>query len=432
LASLAWWLPVRERFFIGPWTLTFLDTLSVLGRSFTLGEADRPALVVLYITAAFWFGAAYVARAGRLFVPLGLGMVVLLTAALAVEPFLYAALLIEMAVLVSIPFLISVGKPVGPGVLRYLTFQTLGMPFILFTGWMLTGAEGSSGEFGLVSQASILIALGFAFLLAVFPFYTWIPMLAKESHPYAAAFVFLLLPGTISFLGLGFLDQYSWLRTSENTYSLLQFTGILMVVTAGVWAAFQTHLERMLAYALILEIGLSFIAIGLSQGGEAGTYLGLFFAGLLPRGLSLGVWALALAVIRPRFSTLSFREVQGLARVAPVACGSLILAHFSLAGLPLLSGFPVRLALLEGLSEVSLLRAMWVLLGSLGLLIAGLRTLAVLVMGREDGGWEVTETWTQRLFLLTGLVGLVLLGLVPQWFLPLLARLPLAFEQLVP
>jgi hypothetical protein len=75
---------------------------------------------------------------------------------------------------------------------------------------------------------------------------------------------------------------------------------------------------------------------------------------------------------------------------------------------------------------------MWVLLGSLGLLIAGLRTLAVLVMGREDGGWEVTETWTQRLFLLTGLVGLVLLGLVPQWFLPLLARLPLAFEQLVP
>ena len=432
LAALAWWLPVQERFFIGPWTLTFLDTLSVLGRSFTLGEADRPALVVLYLTAAFWFGAAPVARSGRLFVPLGLGMVVLLTAAIAVEPFLYAALLIEMAVLVSIPFLISVGKPVGPGVLRYLTFQTLGMPFILFTGWMLTGVEASPGELGLVPQASILIALGFAFLLAVFPFYTWIPMLAKESHPYTAAFVFLVLPGTISLLGLGFLDRFSWLRTSENTYFLLRSTGILMVVTAGVWAAFQTHLERMLAYALILEIGFSFISIGLAQGAQAGTYLGIFFAALLPRGLSLGVWALALAVIRTRFPVLSFREVQGLARVAPIACGSLVLAHFSLAGLPLLAGFPVRLAQLEGLSEISLLNALWVLLGSLGLLIGGLRTLAVLVMGREDGVWQVTETWVQRVFLLSGVASLIILGLVPQWFLPLLARLPLAFEQLVP
>jgi NADH-quinone oxidoreductase subunit N len=432
LAALAWWLPVQERFFIGPWTLTFLDTLSVLGRRFTLAGPDRPALVVLYLTASFWFGAAYVAQAGRLFVPLGLGMVVLLTAAIAVEPFLYAALLIEMAVLVSIPFLISVGKPVGPGVLRYLTFQTLGMPFILFTGWMLSGIEAGPSEFGLFRQASVLIALGFAFLLAVFPFYTWIPMLAKESHPYAAAFVFLLLPGTISLLGLGFLDRFSWLRTSENTYILLRGAGILMVVTAGFWAAFQTHLERILAYALILEIGFSFIAIGLAEGTQAGTYLGFFFAALLPRGLSLGVWALALAIIRSRFPVLSFREVQGLARTAPIACGSLVLAHFSLAGLPLLAGFPVRLALLEGLSEVSLLSALWVLLGCLGLLVGGLRTLAVLVMGREEGQWQVTETWTQRFYLLSGVVSLVILGLIPQWFLPLLARLPLAFEQLVP
>lgn len=432
LAALAWWLPIKERFFIGPWTLTFLDTLSVLGRRFTLAEADRPALVVLYLTAAFWFGAAYVAQAGPLFVPLGLGMVVLLTAAVAVEPFLYAALFIEMAVLVSIPFLISVGKPVGRGVLRYLTFQTLGMPFILLTGWMLSGMEASPGALELVPHVSVLIALGFALLLAVFPFYTWIPMLAKESHPYTAAFVFLLLPGTISLLGLGFLDRFTWLRTSENTYALLRSAGVLMVVTAGIWAAFQTHLERILAYALILEIGFSFIAIGLAQGTQAGTFLGIFFAALLPRGLSLGVWALALATIRSRFSVLSFREVQGFARCAPVACGSLVLAHFSLAGLPLLAGFPVRLALLEGLSEVSLLSALWVLLGCLGLLAGGLRTLAVLVMGREEGQWQVTESWSQRFFLISGAVSLVILGLVPQWFLPLLARLPLAFEQLVP
>jgi NADH-quinone oxidoreductase subunit N len=432
LAALAWWLPVQERFFIGRWTLTFQDTLFVLGRSFTLAEADRPALVVLYLTSTFWFGAAYVARPGRLFIPLGLGMVVLLTAAVAVEPFLYAALLIEMAVLVSIPFLISVGKPVGPGVLRYLTFQTLGMPFILFTGWMLSGVEASTGELVVIPHASVLIGLGFALLLAIFPFHTWIPMLAKEGHPYATAFVFLLLPGTISLLGLGFLDRFAWLRASESTYELLRTTGIVMVAIAGVWAAFQTSLDRMLAYAIILEIGLSFIALGLAQGEEAATYLGIFFAALLPRGLSLGVWALALSVIQMRFQDLSFREVQGLARIAPIACGSLVLAHFSLAGFPLLASFPVRLALMEGLSQISLFSALWVLFGSLGMVIGGLRTLAVLVMGSEEQNWQLTETWTQRIYLTAGVVNLLILGLVPQWFLPYFARLSLAFEQLVP
>jgi formate hydrogenlyase subunit 3/multisubunit Na+/H+ antiporter MnhD subunit len=431
LAALAWWLPEQERFFLGPWTLEFVDTLSVLGRRFTLEANDRPALVVLYLTAGLWFGAAFVARSGRVFVPLGLGMVVLLTAAIAVEPFLYAALLIEMAVLVSIPFLVTPGKRIGPGVLRYLTFQTLGMPFILFTGWLLSGAEAGPVDAGPVLQASMLIVFGFAFLLAVFPFYTWIPMLAQEAHPYAAAFVFLLLPGATALFGLNFLDRFAWLRTSPNTYLLFRSMGILMVVTAGVWAAFQRRLDRMLAYALILEIGLSFIAAGLAEGEQGSAFLGIFFAALLPRGLSLGVWALALAVIHAKAPEPSFREVQGMARTTPLAAGALLMAHFSLAGLPLLAGFHVRLALLEGLAQVSLVDAFWVLLGLLGLLVGGLRSLAVLVMGEVESPWQITESWLQRVYLMLGIAGLLVIGLFPQWFLPLFANLPQAFEQLV-
>jgi formate hydrogenlyase subunit 3/multisubunit Na+/H+ antiporter MnhD subunit len=432
LAALAWWLPEQERFFIGPWTLEFTDTLSILGRRFLLEASDRPALVVLYLTAGLWFGAASVARSGRIFVPLGLGAVVLLTAAIAVEPFLYAALLIEMAVLVSIPFLVIPGKRVGRGLLRYLTFQTLGMPFILFTGWLLTGAEAGPVDAGPVLQASVLIVFGFAFLLAVFPFYTWIPMLAEEAHPYAAAFIFFLLPGALSLFGLNFLDRFAWLRTSPNTYFLLRSMGILMVVTAGVWAAFQQRLDRMLAYALILEIGLSFIAVGLAEGERAGAFLGIFFAALLPRGLSLGVWALALAIIDQKLPNPGFQEVRGIARRMPLVAGALLMAHFSLAGLPLLAGFHVRLALLEGLAQVSLADAVWVLLGLVALLIGGLRTLAVLVMGEVESAWEVTESWTQRVFLTIGMAGLLTIGLFPQWFLPLFANLPQAFEQLVP
>lgn len=432
LGSLAWWLPGDEYFFIGPWTVRIVETWSVLGRSFILGMDDRPALVVIFLGTALWFGAASVARTGSSFVPIGLGMVALLTAAIAVEPFLYAALILEIAVLVSIPLLARPGKPVGRGVLRYLTFQTLGIPFILMTGWTLTGIEANPGELGVVLRASVLMGIGFAILLAVFPFHTWIPMLSQESHPYAASFIFLLLPAAITFFGLGFLDRFAWLRNSEVVYIVLRAAGVLMVVTAGLWAAFQRHLGRMLGYAVILEIGLSLIAISLVQGEQVERFLGILFAALLPRGISLGVWALALTMIWFRSEQLDYRSVQGIARSAPLAAGSLVLAHFSLAGLPLLAGFPVRLALLEGLSQVSLITAFWTLVGSVGLMVGGLRTLAVLIMGPDEDEWRVSESPVERVYLAAGIIGMLVIGLFPQWFLPVFAEMSAAFRNLVP
>ena len=432
LAGLALWMPVREQLFVGGWVLSFSDTLSVFGRSFTLEAVDRPALIVLYLTTALWFGAAPLARPGKLFVPLGLGMVALLTAAIAVEPFLYAALLIEMAVLASIPFLTLPGKEAGQGVLRYLTFQTLGVPFILLTGWMLTGVGTAPEDQGLVLRVMVTMGLGFAFLLAVFPFHSWIPMLAQEANPYSAAFVFLLLPGSIMLLGLGFLNNFAWLRTLPGTYLLLRSVGVLMVVTAGIWAAFQRHLGRMLAYGLILEIGFAFISIGLAEGTQTGTFLGIFFANIGPRGLALGVWALALAALRSQAGDLSFKNTQGLARRFPIAAGSLILAHFSLAGLPLLASFPIRLALLDGLVLASPASTFWVLIGIVGFMIGGFRSLMGLVAGADEVKWQVSESWFLIGYLLIGVLGLLMLGLFPQWFMSLSASMPRAFEQLVP
>jgi hypothetical protein len=93
----------------------------------------------------------------------------LMVASLAVEPFLYAALFIEMAVLLAIPLLTSIYSPPGRGIVRFLIYQTLAMPFILVTGWLLAGVEASPGDLALAAQSTSMLGLGFAFLLAVFP-----------------------------------------------------------------------------------------------------------------------------------------------------------------------------------------------------------------------------------------------------------------------
>jgi formate hydrogenlyase subunit 3/multisubunit Na+/H+ antiporter MnhD subunit len=183
-AVLAMWHPIGELITIGPISYRLESTLSIFGRQFILENSDRPILVLTHLLAAFWFSGAYITRTSRIFIPLSLVIVSLLTAALAVEPFLYAALIIELVALVSIPLLSPPGQPLARGVLRFLSFQTFGMPFILFVGWILAGVETSPGDLELVATAMILIGLGFAFMLGIFPFHTWIPLLAEAVHPY--------------------------------------------------------------------------------------------------------------------------------------------------------------------------------------------------------------------------------------------------------
>jgi NADH-quinone oxidoreductase subunit N len=423
LAWMAWKVPIAAAIELGPLSLKISDTMFFLGRRFILVNSDRPTLMLIYLAAGFWFGGSYTSRAGKLFVPLGLGIVALMTASLAVEPFLYAALLIQIAVLLCIPILVSPGQPVGRGALRFLIFQTLSIPFILFSGWLLAGSGVSPGELPQVVRASVLLAIGFLFLLAVFPFHTWLPLLAEESHPFAAAFVFFMLPGISSIFGLSFLERFAWLRNSESVYSLLLLAGAMMIIAGGMWAAFQKHLGRMMGYAVIVDIGISLIAIGISRGTLFSPFLGsletapglaIFFTIFISRGFALGTWALALSNIRSTYPDLSYRTVQGMARKMPITAAALILAHFSMAGFPLLIGFPVRMALLERLAAAAPATAILTLLGTTGLLIGGLRALAVLVMGTEEDPWRISEKRPVGFLLTISVVVLVIGGLFPQ------------------
>jgi len=434
LAAIAWQLPIGEAIETrGIPTFTIRSSVTILGRVFQLTNADRPILMMVYLAAALWFGGSQIAGVNRLFIPLGLAISGLLTASLAVEPFLYAALLIELAVLVSVPILSPPGEQMSRGVLRYLTFQTLGMPFILITGWLFVGVEANPGDLNAVLRATVPLLLGFAFLIGIFPFHTWIPMIAEEAHPYTAAFIFFVLPGVVSIFGLSFLVRYPWLRATPIMYLSLRLLGLLMVFTGGVWAGFQRNLSRLLGYAVMVDIGLSLLAISLGAGSPevqlpiSGTDIprttGLFFALFPARTAGLVVWALALSTIRSQVSDQNFRSVHGLARKLPIASAALILANFSYAGMPLLAGFPVQLALWNSLAIQSLPTALIGLVGMIGLAGGALRSLVVLTTGKDEDPWKIGESRRQIFFLSMGIVMILLLGLLPQIYFPFISAI---------
>lgn len=442
LASVAWLLPVNEVVTIGGISLKLTESFSVLGREFILTNLDRPFLALLFAIHAFWVLGASFARPGETFVPFAFGMLALLTAALAVEPFLYAALLIEITALIAIPLLAPPDTKPGRGVFRFLAFQTFGMPFILFTGWMLAGLEASPGDLQVALQAGVLLGIGFAFLMAVFPFHSWLPLMGEESHPYIAAFIFYMLPGMVSLFGLGFIDRFVWLRDSEGAYQLIRVIGMVMTFVGGVWAAFEVHLGRMLGHAAIVETGLTLLAVGL------GTRDGLmiYFWLLLPRAAVFILWAISLSRIKQRMNgELRLSAVQGLGRFRPVLALGLLLAHFSLSGLPFLAGFPVRLVLWEHLAGVFPILAVGAILGNVGMLAGGLRTMSVFFTEdkhepppvsdalKESPPASIPATPARRLswsYLAVSALVVLFFGLFPGFFLPLLDRLVLMFEQL--
>jgi len=349
-----------------------------------------------------------------------------MVAAIAVEPFLFAALFIEMAVLLAIPMLTSIYKPPGKGVIRFLIYQTLAMPFLLLSGWLLAGVEASPGNIALAAQSASILGIGFAFLFAIFPLYSWIPMLLEEAPPFIVGFLLWLLPVITVIFGAGFIDRYSWLRSSPQLTTTLQFAGAIMIVTGGLWAAFQRHIGRVMAYGSIAETGFSLLALSL----DLKIGISILFLLIPARALALAVWSLSLTIIKERAETMRFSSVRGMLRTSPFASAGLVIASLSVSGFPLLAGFPARLALWDSLARVSINTALWMGIGIVGLFVASFRMLAVLSMADEYTGWEIGEDWLQGIMLGLGVIGLFILGMFPQTIQYFLADLPGMFEHL--
>jgi NADH-quinone oxidoreductase subunit N len=435
-------LPIEEVVTFGARSFKLSESMFVLGREFVLADTDRPFLAMLFLFQMGWvFGAIFV-RPVDMFVPLSFAIGALLNAALAVEPFLYAALLIEISVLIAIPMLCPPGQKPGPGIFRFLAFQTFGMPFILLAGNFLAGLEASPGQTELVAQSGVLLAIGFAFILAMVPFHNWVPMLTGESDPYIAAYVLFILTGMVSLLGLGFFDRFVWLRDSELAYLLLRVVGALMVLVGGAWAAFEKNWGRMQGFYLISETGFSLLAIGIHSVQGVLIYFWLVVA----RFFSLVVWAAGMAVIKRRSAgSLELDGLAGFGHTRPLLVGVTLIGQLSLIGTPLLAGYTARFSLWQQLSAVDPVVSSIALIGNLGLLAGGLRLINVmfvplpeeikparrsLIQILSPEGTLISERLFNWVMLAGAVLLLVIVGSFPRIYLPWVENMLRMFDQI--
>lgn len=404
-------LPIDAILTVGNWQFKIAPSVSVLGRRLTLLDSDRALLALLYSASALWYGGAASASVARRLIPLGMSVTALLLAALSVQPALFAILLLEIAALASVPLLSTQGQRPGKGLLRFLSIQTLAMMVLLLASWTMSGVEANPGDIALVSRSLILLGAGFALLLAIFPFHTWLPLLAEEAHPYPVGWLFWLFPTTALFLGLDLLNRYAWLREAVLQTDVLEIAGFVMIVVAGLLAFFERNIARLFGYAVILETGFSLLALSLPEGRQ-----GLFFLLLAPRLFAYTLWAYALAIFYRQTHTLNLKNLQAAGTRLPIASIALILATFSITGLPMLASFPAHQAIWLTFARQGFPQAGWILLGSVGVGLGGIRMLNTFFTSTPDSEWTSLETPIEKILLGVGIFLLFLQGIFPQAF----------------
>lgn len=409
---------------IGPISIEIKTDLAILGRSFSLTNQDKFFLFFLYLSSAIWFGGSRSIQAGSRFIPLGLAIVSILTAALAVQPFLYSAILVEIAMLVSIPLVVEPGKPAGSGVLRYIVYQSMAMPFILFGGWLLGGIQASPSDTARLLQSVVFLGVGFAIWLAIIPFQSWVPKMSEELNPYISGFLLGLFPIVTMVIMIDFISGLVWLRESAYLEPALRLVGAIMVVSTGVWAVIEMDLRRLLGYAVLLESGLAVLLVSLqSEAGVSMLYLSFF-----SRIAAMAVMALSLTIIKNNGVTLHLDSVSGLIKRLPVASLALVISLFTIAGGPLLAGFPIRLSMLELLSERSPSITMGVILG-LGFFLFAVMRLLFRITKPLELNIQRQESNGLVAMLLLGILFLVVFGFFPNLFVailkPLFLNLPI-------
>ena len=146
----------------------------------------------------------------------------------------------------------------------------------------------------------------------------------------------------------------------------------------------------------------------------------LFSASLPPRLVGIAVLSLSLAALRKTGVDLTIKGLEGAIFRNPSLVLALFCSYFSLAGLPLLAGFPVHLVLFEHLADVTLESMVWIGIGVGGFLLIGLRLIYSAIRS-ESPKWVVEDDRLLAAMLIFGVLLLLMMGLFPSFSLDWIA-----------
>lgn len=239
---------------------------------------------------------------------------------------------------------------------KYFVLGAFSSGILLYGISLLYGATGStrlpaiasaigsqSLDNPLLLAATILIAAGFGFKLAVVPFHMWTPDVYQGAPTSVTAFMAVASKAASfgAFLRV-FIEGLGGLKTDWSAVFLLLCIATLAL--GNIVALVQTNIKRMLAYSSIAHAG--YALIGVVAAGWSGNSAGslnsvssvlLYIA--FYAFMTFGAFAVVALLRKGGIEGEEIEDFTGLAKRHPLAAFLMLVFMVSLAGIPPTAGF---------------------------------------------------------------------------------------------
>jgi NADH-quinone oxidoreductase subunit N len=220
---------------------------------------------------------------------------------------------------------------------------------LLYGASLIYGFTGSTGFAAIATAASqqgagenigliiglVFLLVGIAFKVSAVPFHMWTPDVYEGAPTPVTAF-FAAAPKVAAMALFMRVALASFAGVRPQWQQVVAALAIASMVLGAFAAIGQSNIKRLLAYSAIGNIGYALIGLAAaSPEGARGVmiYLVIYIA------MTLGAFAVVLALRRPEGMVEDIDELAGLAQNNLAMATVLAVILFSLAGIPPLAGF---------------------------------------------------------------------------------------------
>jgi NADH-quinone oxidoreductase subunit L len=207
--------------------------------------------------------------------------------------------------------------------LTYLYFDTLDL------STLLTAEHGATP-----TVLGLCLFMGCVGKSAQFPLLTWLPDAMEGPTPVSA----LLHAATMVAAGIFLLARIHPLL-SPDALAVIALIGTITTIWGGYSAVFQTDIKKVLAFSTVSQLGL--MVAGMGTGNVGGAMFHLLTHAFFKAGLFLSAGSVIHAV-----NTQDMRQMGDLRKALPITFAAYTVCAAALAGLPFLSGFLSKEAIL--------------------------------------------------------------------------------------
>jgi len=180
----------------------------------------------------------------------------------------------------------------------------------------------------------VFLVTGFAFKISVVPFHLWTADVYEGSPVAVTAFLSVVSKGAAVFIFLGALYKVFGSIAATWTY-VLAILAVATMVVGNLFAIRQQNIKRFLAFSSITQAG--YILIGIASGTLQGTASVVYFI-LVYLFSNLSAFTVV-SIVSDRTGKENISDYNGLYQSNPRLSVAMMLALFSLAGIPPTAGF---------------------------------------------------------------------------------------------